>query len=100
MPQNNEEHWHLRKELSIGTIISLMLLTGSGFTAYGSLSEKITHIEDAPKVSVSQVARIEERQKTLQEDVDEIKQDVKRLPAIEQALLDIKEQIKRVSEEQ
>ncbi len=94
MPEE-QEHWHLRKELSIGTIISLALLTGSGFAAYASLAQSVDNLETEPKVELEQVARIEERQKELKEDVEDIKRDVKRLPAIEQSLSDLKDLIRR-----
>ena len=102
MPQEQKESWHLRKELSIGTILSLGSLIFFGLVGYANLNSSVEAMEkkvnEPHPVSGEQVARIEERQKELKEDVDEIKEDVKRLPAIEQSLKDIKEQIRRLSE--
>lgn len=109
MPQNQKESWHLRKELSVGTILSLGSLIFFGAIGYGNLSNSVEAMEkkvnEPHPVSAAQVARIEERQASqgdnieeLKDDVREIKNETKRLPAIEQALIDIKEQLQRVSE--
>ncbi len=76
-----DEPWHLSKSVSVGTIWSIILILAGGIFSYASLRAQVDD-----KVDKEQVIRIEERQKALQEDVDEIKEQVKVLPEIQSDL--------------
>lgn len=89
------ESWHLRKELSVGTILSLLVLGSGSIAAFTSIQNDVEQLQQEPKVEIADVARIEERQRTLQEDVKDIKQKVERLPAIEEAIKNLADQIER-----
>ena len=73
------EHWHLRKELSIGTIISLTVLGVGALAGYLDTkalaqgnSEKLEQVQELP----ARIARIEEQMSTLREQQVELKRDL------------------------
>lgn len=66
------EPWHLRKELSIGTIISLLVLVVGSVAAFATVQERLEH-----KADKAQVERILQRQDEFQRNIEEIKYDVK-----------------------
>lgn len=87
------EPWHLRKELSVGTILSLVTLGIGSIAAFTAIQADVQQLKDQPKVEVSDVARIEERQKRLQQDVQEIKDKVEAIPAIEEAIRNLSKEL-------
>lgn len=95
------ESWHLRKELSIGTILSLLTLSFGGVFAFASLQADVQNVKEATesKVSRDQVARIEVRQQELKEDVEAIKRKVEILPAIQSEIKSLVRELEREREE-
>lgn len=70
---SDEQHpWHLRKELSIGTIVSLLVLGAGSVAAFQTVSSELEH-----KASKTDVAVILDRQTRFSKDIDEMKKDLK-----------------------
>lgn len=74
-----KEAWHLRKELSIGTIISLLSLTALGLGGYFDIraqtksnQESVSELEDVPE----RVIRIEEQLSQLRAQQTDLKEDM------------------------
>ena len=93
------EDWHLRKDVSAGTILTLVAMLVSGVIALTSVRADIAVVKNRQdeQVNPADVARIEERQKALKEDVKEIKKKVERLPAIEAAIKQLLEEMERIN---
>ena len=76
MGTNND--WHLRKELSIGTIVSLFILgTGSlaaYFDAKGQIAQNAKNLEGVP----DRITRLEERLMSLQEQQAQVRSEIAR----------------------
>lgn len=64
-----KEAWHLRKELSIGTIISLLALGGGSIFAFSELKAQVRQ-----KAEAQQVQAIQLKQAEFKEDIKEIKE--------------------------
>jgi len=71
---DNKEPWHLRKELSIGTIVSLLVLGAGSVAAFQTVSSELEH-----KASKTDVAVILDRQARFSKDIDEMKADLKEI---------------------
>ena len=87
------EPWHLRKELSVGTLLSLATLGVGSIWAFAEIKADVQAIQSQPKVEVSQVARIEERLAATQRDVEAIKRQTSSMPAIEEALKNLSREL-------
>ena len=69
---NDGPSWHLRKELSIGTIISLAMLGMGSIAAFATVQERLEH-----KADKIQVERILTKQEQFHQDIAEMKVDLK-----------------------
>lgn len=69
---SDKEPWHLRKELSIGTIVSLLTLGAGSVIAFTKVQSDLEN-----KASKTDVAVILDRQARFSKDIDEIKGDLK-----------------------
>jgi len=59
-------------------LIILIPIVIGGLIGYGKLQKNVEHI-DATKASVEQVARIDERLKNIEKNIDEIKRDIREI---------------------
>lgn len=75
------EAWHLRKELSIGTMISLLSIGVGSVLAYADMKADLEH-----KASSTEVAVVQSRQMQFSSDISEIKADLKELLKEQRAL--------------
>lgn len=75
----DQNSWHLRKELSIGTIVSLVILgvgsIGAYYTAMAQIEKNAESVEELSDVP-AKVIRIEEQLLQLREQQVELKRDL------------------------
>ena len=74
MTDDHDKPWHLRKELSIGTIISLAVLGMGSIAAFATVQERLEH-----KADKAQVERILTKQEEFANNIGEMKSDIKEI---------------------
>ena len=74
MSESPETNWHLRKELSIGTVVSLILLGVGSIAAFATVQNELSH-----KASKAQVDVVVTKQREFDRDIQEMKGDLKEI---------------------
>lgn len=69
-----KDHWVLRKEINLGTVITLVGAIIAGVFAFASVKAEV-----ANKATSTELAVVEQRQKEFRRDIDEIKSDLKEI---------------------
>jgi cell division protein FtsB len=79
------EHWHVKKEVTWGHIMTTVGMVVAGMMAFGSIDSRITVVEvtqsltqaEHQKVTEAQNRRIDESQKALERQIDSLGGDIK-----------------------
>lgn len=94
-----EEPWHIRKEISITTIVAILGIMLSGVYAVFniqqslvSLNDRMNHLE-GELIPESRIIRLEERQARIERDLKSIREDVQGIASIEAMVREIRREI-------